>query len=152
MSLSEPGCRRVMSIPVRPGADCLSLNDGIVESIYTQGQINFFHSIPCVTALSLSLLPHIDNHSGMFLCEDLTIFLHLNLNVQLYFICRALNHLCASITRLGDHVRSFGIKTSPCLRLQKCHCLVLVPLYGAVYTAAMIPPWPPALSASHQER
>lgn len=54
MLLSEPGCRRVMSTPVRPSAVCLSLNDRIVESIYTQGQINFSHSIPCVTVLSLS--------------------------------------------------------------------------------------------------
>lgn len=53
--LSEPGCRRVMSNPVRPATDCLSLNDRIVESIYTQGQINFSHFVPCVPALSLSL-------------------------------------------------------------------------------------------------
>lgn len=56
-----------------------------------------------------------DNHSGMFLREDLAIFLHPNLNAQLYFIFRnRLNHLCACITSLGDHVRSpFGMKTCP---------------------------------------
>lgn len=72
MLLSEAGCRRVMSTPVKPGAVCLSLNDRIVESIYTQGQINFSHSIPCVT---VSLSSHTENPYGIFLQEDLTIFL-----------------------------------------------------------------------------
>lgn len=96
MLLSEAGCRRVMSTPVKPGAVCLSLNDRIVESIYTQGQINFSHSIPCVT---VSLSSHTENPYGIFLQEDLTIFLssNLNLNVQLYSICRPLNQLRQSI-------------------------------------------------------
>lgn len=140
MLLSEPGCRRVMSTPVRPSAVCLSLNDRIVESIYTQGQINFSHSIPCVT---VSLSSHTENPSGIFLCEDLTIFRssNLNLNVQLYFIYRPLNQLRQSVAgRLDCSLHG------ECW--EKCNCLVFVLLFDAVYTAAVIPTPPPAPTLS----
>lgn len=76
----------------------------------------------------------------------MAIFLYPNLNVQLFCICAALNHLCASII--------IWVITYAPLELKPpdvCHCLLLVLFYDAVYTAAVIPPWPSALSASHQE-